>query len=208
MNLESHLLTHKVLALEDYFDANTILSLYYDLTDNAVFTSSTVSDKRGDTNAQADTAYSEVAHAGRVSETAFYHSFSPKATDYLKFISQEVCDLLGVKVSQMEPWQCTRYGSGGKFDYHDDCGNWASNERLYTVLITLRAPDVGGATHFRKLGITVPSKNGCVLIWRNLNEDYLCDGQAEHAGLPVGAEGEHDEKTILVTWIRRYDYVP
>jgi hypothetical protein len=207
--ISEHLLAKKVLALDDYITPETAQRLYIDMTENAVFSSSMVSDQRGDLLATEDTNYTNIQTEARISETAFFHSFSPEGQKMLDDIRDLVCETLGVNADQFEPWQCTRYFVGGKFDYHDDCGNWASNERLYTVMYTVRAADVGGETHFDKLGIKVDSKFNRLLIWRNLNEEYLCDGMSRHSGCPVGGEpGLLDEKMILVTWIRRFKYVP
>ena len=207
MSLTSHLIAHRILTFDNYLNVDTAVGLYHEMTETAQFNSSKVSDHRGDVHAKVDTDYQEISHDGRISETAYDYSYSEIAKDELKRINKDVCDMLGVSTRQMEPWQCTRYFTGGKFDYHDDCGNWASNERLYTVMITVKAPDHGGATHFINLGKTVESKSGRLIIWRNLDEDFLCNGESKHAGLPVGLPGTKDEKMILVTWIRRFDYV-
>lgn len=198
--------------MDGLFANETAIKLYLDMTENAVFNVSAVSDQRGEIDATTDTAYNNVLHQGRISETAWALSFSDKARELLYQIQDKVVRLLGLGEeghSLFEPWQCTRYFTGGKFDYHDDCGNWASNERLYTVMYTLRAADFGGGTHFRKLGITIPSESNRLIIWRNLDEDFRCDGTAEHSGMPVGVPGsaEEDEKMIVVTWIRRFPYI-
>lgn len=207
MSLTEHLLNKKVIELNDLFSNETAFKLYEDMTDNAVFLASQVSDTRGDIADTQDTAHAYQTHSGRISETAWYTTFTKKSQDLLDEIRDTVAELLNVNVDQFEPWQCTRYFTGGKFDWHDDCGNWGSNERLYTVMYTIRAADIGGQTVFRKLGITLPSESNKLLIWRNLNEDYLCDGMAEHSGAPVGVKGQEDEKMIVVTWIRRFKYV-
>ena len=185
------------------------MKLYLDMTDHAVFDASMVSDQRGDLHASEDTNYTNVLTGGRISETAWFQSFTSESQSLLDEIRDTVAEHLGVDPNQFEPWQCTRYFVGGKFDYHDDCGNWASNERLYTIMYTVRAADIGGETHFDRLNIKVDSKLGRVLIWRNLNEDYLCDGMSRHSGCPVGVPGsdQDDEKMILVTWCRRFPYV-
>lgn len=203
-NLTEHLLANKVIQMGNFFSRETAEQLYDDMSANAVFLSSVVSDRRGDTNATEDTVHGHIYTESRVSETAFHHSYSQLSRELLEQCTEAIADLLGVETDRFEPWQCTRYGIGGKFDYHDDCGNWASNERLYTVLFTVRGAYKGGSTHFQKLGIEIPSETGSLIIWRNLNEDYLCDGMALHAGLPV----EQGEKMILVTWVRRFTYVP
>lgn len=209
MNLTDHLLIHKVIALDGLFANETALKLYYDMTENAVFDVSAVSDQRGDLHATTDTAYQNIVHQGRISETAWASSFSQKANEILMGIIAKTASLLGVDVDRFEPWQCTRYFTGGKFDYHDDCGNWASNERLYTVMYTLRAADFGGGTHFRKLGLEIESQSNRLIIWRNLDEDFRCDGMAEHSGCPVGDPNskEQDEKMIVVSWVRRFPYI-
>lgn len=206
--LSELLLANKLIYLDDFIQPETAQTLYLDMTDNAVFASSLVSDQRGDLNATQDTPYANILTESRISETAFFQSFTHESQHLLNNIRDLVCDVLGVEPDQFEPWQCTRYFAGGKFDYHDDCGNWASNERLYTVMYTVRAADIGGETHFDRLGVRVESKFNRLLIWRNLNEDYLCDGMARHSGCPVGDSNNDlpDEKMILVTWIRRFKF--
>ena len=209
ISLTEFLLSNKVISMDGLFANETAIKLYLDMTENAVFNVSAVSDQRGEIDATVDTQYNNVLHQGRISETAWQHSFSAKANEILAEIQDKVARLLAVDKDRFEPWQCTRYFTGGKFDYHDDCGNWASNERLYTVMYTLRAADFGGGTHFRKLGITIPSESNRLIVWRNLDEDFRCDGKAEHSGMPVGVPGskEEDEKMIVVTWIRRFPYI-
>lgn len=204
------LLTKKVIYIDNLFTPETAMSIYLDMTEHAVFSASMVSDQRGDLLATEDTAYKNVLNSARVSETAWATSFSQKSQSLLDEIRDEMAENLGVNPNQFEPWQCTRYFVGGKFDYHDDCGNWASNERLYTIMYTVKAADVGGETHFDRLGLKFESKLGRILVWRNLNEDYLCDGMSRHSGCPVGVPGSNieDEKMILVTWCRRFPYVP
>lgn len=208
MSITEHLLVNKVISIDGFVENEVSMKLYYEMTDSAVFGSSMVSDTRGGLEQTHDTDYRDIVHNGRISETAFHHSFSELSLNLLNGLTRQVAELLNVEINRFEPWQCTRYWTGGLFDYHDDCGNWASNERLYTVLLTVRAPDFGGATHFPKLNMMVESKSARLLIWRNLNEDYLCDGQSMHCGMPVGQLGKEDEKMILVTWIRRFEYVP
>lgn len=208
MSIVDHLLAHRVLVFDEHFPNETAFKLYEDMTENAVFASSLVSDKKGELNATEDTQHVHVPHQGRVSETAFFNTFTKRSVDLLNSIRDEVCEWLNVNADQFEPWQCTRYFSGGKFDYHDDCGNWASNERLYTVMYTVRGADVGGETHFDVLNFKIASKSNRLLLWRNLNEDYLCDGVSRHSGCPVGFPDDAvtDEKMIVVTWIRRFKY--
>lgn len=208
MSITEHLLVNKVISIDGFVQNEVSMKLYYDMTDNAAFGSSMVSNTRGGVEETHDTDYKDILHNGRISETAFHHSFTALSVSLLNELTEQVAGLLNVEPNRFEPWQCTRYHTGGLFDYHDDCGNWGSNERLYTVLLTVRAPDFGGATHFPKLGKMVESKSSRLLIWRNLNEDFLCDGQAMHCGMPVGELGKEDEKMILVTWIRRFEYVP
>lgn len=204
--LTEHLLTHKTISMDGFVSAETAIRLYYDMTDHAAFGGSKVSDRIGEVDAVTDTAYNEIQHNGRISETAFEDSFSTIAKNALNLLKADVSAILGVEENQFEPWQCTRYHTGGMFDVHDDCGNWASNERLYTIMLTVRAPDFGGSTFFPRLNKTVESKNARLLIWRNLDEDFKCDGMAQHTGMPVGQLGAIDEKMILVTWVRRFKY--
>lgn len=201
ISLTDLLLANKVITLDEFISVDQAIDLYYEMTEHASFNASKVTDARG------EGVQGEKLHDGRISETAYDFTFSELAKKKLAAIAQDVADILGVDTNQMEPWQCTRYATGGIFDYHDDCGNWPANERLYTVMLTLRAADFGGGTHFPNLGLSVESKSARLVIWRNLNEDFQCDGKSQHAGMPVGKEGEEDEKMIVVTWVRIKEYV-
>ena len=207
--LSEHLLAHDLIAIYHFVPDEVAIFLYDQFRSaEVIFNDSLVSDAKGDAYADSDTPYQQVLTQARISRTAFASRFPATVQKALNFIRQNAAKMIGgVQVSQFEPWQCTWYKSGGKFDYHEDCGNWASNERLYTVMLTIKAPDSGGQTHFNHIEKTVESQAGRMLIWRNLDSENRCNGRMMHAGLPVGdGSNPDDDKMILVTWIRRFDY--
>jgi len=194
MDIAAHLLANKILEIENLISAEVVIKLYFEMTEHAVFAQSVYPD-------------AEVQRHESISEIAFENSFSDGSKALLNDFKKDLASMLGIEANQIEPWQCIRYLTGGNYDYHQDCGENTSNERLYTVMVTLRSPDFGGAMHFPGISKMVPSKAGSVMFWRNLDEDYLCDGNMFHAVMPVGNMGMKDEKMILITWVRRYEFV-
>lgn len=197
----------RLISVDNYVPLEVSQRLYDEMTAGANFNESLVSNVRGSYEAESDTPYTQVKHDGRISQTAYAQSFPEIIKPALDKIRENIADLLSVELNRFEPWQCTRYFTGGLFDYHDDCGNWASNERLYTVLLTIKQAEFGGGTDFRNIGKQVDSKTSRIIIWKNLDENNRCDGMMQHSGMPVGKPGTEDEKMILVTWIRRFKYV-
>lgn len=141
-------------------------------------------------------------HNWRISKTAYHYHQAQAVRDFTADLEVRIASLLGVNVNQFETWQATRYDAGGRFDYHNDCGNWADDplggERKYTVLLYLSAPEEGGGTDFRNLQRRIVPSVGLLCIWDNLNENNGCNHQLEHSGMPV----IRGEKKTLVSWIR------
>lgn len=202
-----YLNTSRIISVDNYVPLEVSQRLYDEMTAGANFNESLVSNVRGEYAAETDTPYQQIKHNGRISQTAYSHTFPEIVAPALEKIRENVAGLLEVELDRFEPWQCTRYFTGGLFDYHDDCGNWASNEREYTVLLTIKQADFGGGTDFKNIGKQIDSKASRLIIWRNLDDTNRCDGKMQHSGMPVGKPGTEDEKMILVTWIRRFKYV-
>jgi prolyl 4-hydroxylase len=138
---------------------------------------------------------------GRVSETTSQEWFSRGLVARIERVERRIAGLLNRTAEFYEPWQATRYSSGGRFDFHLDGGHWTDNpagDREMTVLIYLDAPRAGGATHFPELGLRIEPRPGRLLVWNNLLPGGTIDPRMRHAGAPV----KGGRKTILVTWIR------
>lgn len=144
-----------------------------------------------------------VAHRSkmRVSHTTTEAWFTPWAARIARSTRERVGRMLHVTPTRFEEWQAVRYGCGGKFDYHLDAGLWSaepSGERVWTAMIYLDTPLVGGATTFKTFGLTVEAVAGRLLIWKNLLSDGTPNPWMLHRGAPV----RRGRKTILVTWVR------
>jgi prolyl 4-hydroxylase len=138
----------------------------------------------------------------RVSSTTSERWFNTPLRRAIATIDRRVAKLLPQALSHREEWQATKYGKGGRFNYHHDSGYFGAEpagERTHTVLLYLDTPGRGGATRFPLLDLEVKSVAGRLLIWSNLDADGECDPDMLHAGRPL-LEGR---KTTLVTWIRQ-----
>jgi len=138
----------------------------------------------------------------RVSETTSADWFSPELSREIRKIETRLTRVLGYTRERFEPWQATRYGMGGKFDFHFDCGCWREDpagEREATLLLYLDSPARGGSTYFRDLGLTVEARAGRLLVWRNLLTNGEPDPRMIHSAAPV----KSGKKTTLVTWVRQ-----
>lgn len=138
----------------------------------------------------------------RVSESTSETWFTPSLKRVMRSIDRRMASLLPHFLTRREDWQATRYGAGGKFDYHLDGGHWPGEHggyREHSVILYLNTPRRGGATHFRELDIEVPAKAGRLLVWRNLIERDQRDLDMLHAGMPLVA----GRKVVLVTWVRQ-----
>jgi len=138
----------------------------------------------------------------RVSETTTQEWFTSALKSKIRSLERRLTRLLDRPIDQYEPWQAVRYRRGGHFDFHNDAGYWAcdlAGERELTVMLYLNAPDQGGGTRFRDLGIEVAARPGRLVVWNNLLVDGTCNPRMIHAGTPV----RKGRKCILVTWIRQ-----
>src|SRR5438093_1080636 len=113
--------------------------------------------------AMPDGTRRDVVNTFRKSESAYYHWFTPKLSEFLTTIDRRISRAFRFKPECLEPWQATRYKPGGSFEVHRDSGYWSDDpagERITTFLLHLIAADIGGATSFRALGLDVPAAPG------------------------------------------------
>lgn len=150
--------------------------------------------------------HSPFAGSGRNSQSMMMPVSSQAMADLLGTIEARLAERFAIDTRRLEPWQITRYRRGERFDYHLDCGAFASHpsgERVRTVLVVLERPLRGGATHFRALDLKILPRAGRLIVWRNLLPSGACNYAMIHAGRPVW----QGRKTILTTWERRRPYV-
>jgi prolyl 4-hydroxylase len=139
---------------------------------------------------------------GRNSETALV--FGPKRRDpeLLPFACRAAA-LTGLPYTHLEGVYVTRYGEGGRYDEHLDCGSNFKVDRLYTVLLYLNDMELehGGSTAFPNLNIEVQPRVGRAVSWTNMNPDGSIHNEASHAALPVKSGGE---KWSIQFWFHPY----
>jgi prolyl 4-hydroxylase len=138
---------------------------------------------------------------GRRSETSTQQWFSQQLRAHVDSLETRIERSFGISPERCEAWQATRYGPGGRYDFHLDAGyheREPAGERAVSFLLFLDTPQAGGATRFRDLDLEFAAEAGRLLSWRNLLSDGSIDRRMYHAALPV-TEGH---KTVLVTWAR------
>ena len=65
-------------------------------------------------------------------------------------------------------------------------------------MVYLSPVEEGGETHFSALGFMVPPREGCLLMWNNLDSDGAPSPYSMHAAKPVIA----GTKYVLTKWFR------
>lgn len=151
---------------------------------------------------QPDRSYKDVLTDVRISDTAHQEWFSDELVERLVGVEAGLTERFGVDPVDLEWWQATRYGAGGRFDHHLDAGYWDDHyagDRVRSFLVYLNTPAGGGGTYFRALDVSVEARAGRLLAWDNLFPDGRPDHRMIHSGTPV-IEGT---KTTLVTWQRQ-----
>jgi hypothetical protein len=145
------------------------------------------------------------AATGRSSSTLMAASLGFWFGEQLEHIETSL-ERSGVELSNLEPWQVTRYLCGEAYDYHLDCGCWRdqpSGERKRTIMLYLQKPESGGATHFRALNQTIEPLAGRLVVWYNLLLNGNCNHAMIHSSLPVW----RGCKMILTTWEHQARFV-
>lgn len=144
--------------------------------------------------------------SGRSSSTLVVERYSAWMEIALRRIERILVITFGIRQSNLEPWQMTRYTRGESFDFHLDCGCWGghpSGERRRTILIYLEQPVRGGATDFRALHRRILPIAGRLVMWNNLLPNGNCNHAMIHGGRPVW----QGRKITLTTWEREGRYI-
>jgi hypothetical protein len=144
----------------------------------------------------------DVVNSFRTSESAYYHWFTSKLSDFLAKLDHRISTAFRFEPECLEPWQATRYKPGGSFEFHRDSGYWGdhpSGERITTFLLHLVAAEMGGSTSFRALDLDVPAAPGRLVFWLNLHDH---NGRADYRMIHSGAPVKKGTKLTLATWQR------
>lgn len=139
--------------------------------------------------------------SGRHSDSLVLSSPSRWVRACIQKVEHRLRARFDIEPKNLEPWQITRYQRSDRYDYHLDCGQWATDpagDRRQTILIVLEEPTCGGATHFRALDRSIRPVTGRLLVWSNLLPTGDCNHAMIHAARPVWK----GRKVILTTWER------
>lgn len=148
-----------------------------------------------------------IVHPARTSMSC---SIPTGHNDIVRRIEARCAALAGVELNQLEPFQMVKYNWAQRFDPHYDALDPASagddiarsGQRLYTVLVYLKSPEMGGHTVFPHVRRQFNPEQGVALMWKNCDEYGQRVAESEHGGLPV-LKGE---KIALNVWIRNEAY--
>ena len=135
------------------------------------------------------------------SSTNFY--FNRSENDLIRKIENKVCDLLNIKLDQIEPLQIAKYEKGQEYKYHYDYFDQTDNQRQYSIIIYLNDLDEqdGGATHFSLYKCKFFPYKGRAIQWNNINSDKSLNKLSLHAGQPILTD---KTKYILTIWTREH----
>jgi len=143
-----------------------------------------------------------IPHPVRTSEGT---SFGPAHEDLcVHAINKRIAALTATQVNWGEPLHMLRYRPGQQYRPHLDVIPGEINQRTLTALLYLNDGYEGGETQFTEAGLTIPTRAGDVVVFRNLKADGHRDLSSKHAGLPVTS----GIKWVATRWIRRGPYHP
>ncbi|KAK0063544.1 prolyl 4-hydroxylase subunit alpha-3 [Biomphalaria pfeifferi] len=115
-------------------------------------------------------------------------------------VAEKITQVTGFNASRIDysadAYQVVNYGLAGHYYVHLDAKEDIF-ERIMTFLIYLSDVEMGGATIFPKVGISVSPQKNMALLWYNYSPAHELDILTEHAGCPV-LKGQ---KWILTKWI-------
>ena len=89
-------------------------------------------------------------------------------------ISKRAQSQLGLIEDHAYHTQLLRYGEGGAYSNHTDCGA-RENERVVTTLTYLNDDMAGGATTFPQLGLEIKPVKGMLLVFSSADSNGKCD---------------------------------
>lgn len=137
-----------------------------------------------------------VPHPIRTSDAA---QIGPVREDpAIRALNHRIAAISGTETDQGEALTVLRYAPGQQYRLHLDTLPGVRNQRVATVLIYLNQGYGGGETVFPDHDVTVTSRIGDAIVFRNTLADGSADPRSRHAGLPVTL----GTKWIATRWIR------
>jgi prolyl 4-hydroxylase len=161
-----------------------------------------------DAHASPSTVVDENPISGdRVSDTCH---FCPTELHAVVDLQSKLYGLLGVSALLAEPLQGQRYAKDGFYRPHYDAFDkdkkslYAQHtqnggQRTWTCMVNLNTPQKGGGTVFPNLDLTVPAKQGQLLLWNNIH----ADGEINPLSLHGGEKVLSGKKYIITQWFRQ-----
>lgn len=127
----------------------------------------------------------------RISKTAWLR----RDEDFnIEKIYQRVGDVTGLNMETSEELQVSNYGIGGHYEPHFDFArreeknaftSLGTGNRIATWLFYVNDVELGGATVFPDLGLSLWPKKGSAVFWYNLFKNGEGDVRTRHAACPV-----------------------
>eukprot|EP00041_Stephanoeca_diplocostata_P003563 m.35729 g.35729 ORF g.35729 m.35729 type:complete len:338 (+) comp14430_c0_seq7:313-1326(+) len=120
---------------------------------------------------------------------------------WISDISRHVENVTGLLDTHGSDWMITRYGPGATYARHRDCDNSTEFklDRIATVLVYLSTHELGGATRFTDIDVTVQPRMGRAVVWRNLDKNNECILSTQHEAMALPVE-TGETKIILQRW--------
>ncbi|XP_008483012.1 prolyl 4-hydroxylase subunit alpha-1-like, partial [Diaphorina citri] len=170
----------------------------YDSEINRIIELSKGKVERGKVVNYGDTIYVDT----RLSKVYFLYPEIFGDHPFLYKIQTRIQDMTNLVIGREErykgPLQINNYGLGGHYDLHCDAtprdeGLW----RLASFMFYLTDVELGGATIFPSLNLTVFPEKGSAVFWYNAHANTLLDYRMYHSGCPVAL----GNKWVANQWI-------
>ncbi len=166
-----------------------------------------------DHNCRPSLLLDQPGHGSDIDFRTSYTCDLPVNTPFIANLDREISNLVGIDPRKGEPIQGQRYHVGQKFMAHyDACSHrsvhwpqWRANggQRLWTVMLYLNEPVLGGTTDFPNAMLSVKPQTGMLLAWNNLDSDGFLNTSAFHQGCEVRA----GSKYIVTKWYRENFFI-
>jgi len=143
----------------------------------------------------------------RISKTAWLRRTEHENVER---IYRRVGDVTGLSMTTSEELQVSNYGIGGHYEPHFDFArkeesrafaSLGTGNRIATWLFYVSDVDLGGATVFPSLDLTLWPSKGSAAFWYNLHRNGEGDVLTRHAACPVLA----GTKWVSNFWIHEHD---
>ncbi|XP_030554029.1 prolyl 4-hydroxylase subunit alpha-2-like [Drosophila novamexicana] len=126
--------------------------------------------------------------------------------ELVKTIERRVTDMSGLSMEGSDDLSLINYGIGGHYIPHHDSFSEEENkteDRIATALFYLSDVELGGATTFPLLNLTITPKKGTAILWHNLKDSGTPHPKTVHAACPVIV----GSKYVMTKWIYNMDQI-